>query len=949
MFAETVIGRDREVARLRAGLAALRAGRGGVLAVTGEPGIGKTRLLGELAGLAEASGLLALSGRAAELERDVPFAALADALDDFVAARPPRDLADLADDLVGVLPCLGVPPPGGDARLRAHRALRTLLGRLGSERPLVLMLDDLQWADPGTIRAVAHLVRRPATPAILLVLALRPAQVPPELRVLLDGALRDGRLDRLDLAPLSRAEADALAGAPVDDAVWRDAGGNPFYLLELGRTAGRARRPGGEPDLGVPPRVAAALAGEIAAVDGPLRGLLDGAAVAGDPFEIEVAAAAAGLDEDAALEALDGLLERDLVRSTGAPRRFRFRHPIVRRAVATVAGEGWRIAAHARIDELLAARGAPASARAHHLARSAAHGDAAAADVLTAAAAETSPREPATAAVWLRRAIEILPADADPARRVGLLVQQAMAEGTAGMGQEARATLDEVLGILPPGLPDRVRLAAFAALLDTLMGRPDRATALLEGELAALPSPGAPGTATLTLELGKVDSTLGRFDAAAGWWERSVGAARDEGDPVLLAAALGALASSEIGRGRLERALALLDEASPLLDACSDAALASRLDAAIWLARPLQAVGRTDDALRHLERCVTVSEATGQAHMVPMARLLEAMILLERGRLAELRAVGDALAELGLLTGNPQLVAMAAPFQIAARTGLGQVEDALRLGEESLRLARPFGPLIATGTAHFLAEALLERGEADRAVEVVLATAGGPDLPGMEVSFAPAVYLMLTRAEVARRRVEAAAGWADRAAEVVARAPVPYRVAEARTAAALVALAGGDPATAAMRGQEAVDAADGAGAPLAGARARVVVGRALAATGERDRAIEVLRQAAAAAESCGAVSLRDEAQRELRRLGQRAGRPGGPGGGALSDREREVAGLVAEGRTNREIAAVLHLSERTVEAHMRRIFAKLGVRTRAAVAAEVARSADRAPGTRTAS
>jgi DNA-binding NarL/FixJ family response regulator len=146
----------------------------------------------------------------------------------------------------------------------------------------------------------------------------------------------------------------------------------------------------------------------------------------------------------------------------------------------------------------------------------------------------------------------------------------------------------------------------------------------------------------------------------------------------------------------------------------------------------------------------------------------------------------------------------------------------------------------------------------------------------------------------------------------------------AALAADLAEARGEDPAQVAA----AIRALPG-GAAWTAARARLADGRALAAAGDRAGAIEALREAEAAFASFGAARRRDEAVRELRQLGHRVRRaPSGQGDGALTAREREIAGLVAAGRTNREIAAQLVLSERTIEAHLRNVYAKLGVRSR---------------------
>jgi predicted ATPase len=160
-----------------------------------------------------------------------------------------------------------------------------------------------------------------------------------------------------------------------------DSGGNPFYLQQLARTRDRAplgpAASGARDELAeleVPPAVAAALIQELGLVSSRARRLLQGAAVVGDPFELSLATVAAGQPDTEALHALDELLALELVRRIQGPRRFRFRHPVVRRAVYTATPHGWRLAAHDRTARALAGRGDPPAARAHHLAQSAARG-----------------------------------------------------------------------------------------------------------------------------------------------------------------------------------------------------------------------------------------------------------------------------------------------------------------------------------------------------------------------------------------------------------------------------------------------------------------------------------------------------------------------------------------------------------------------------------------------
>ena len=341
---EQLVGRVAELDSLRDAVAGLEREPAAVV-LFGEPGIGKTRLLIELAALADERGCTVLAGSGAELESDLPFAVFVDALDEYVAGLDPRRLESLEDEigaeLARVLPSLSGLARAGeptlpDERYRAHRAVRELLERIAATKPLVLILDDVHWADPASVELIGALLRRPPAAAVLLVLAARPRQLPDRLAAALERTERAGSLGRIGLGALKRDEAGELLGGGVDaalaDRLYQESGGNPFYLEQLARSpqlplaASEA-----DPKLGdveVPRAVLGALAEELGLLAQPTRSLLQGAAVAGDPFEPELAAAAAGAEQEGAMPALDELLALELVRPTNVPRRFRFRHPL---------------------------------------------------------------------------------------------------------------------------------------------------------------------------------------------------------------------------------------------------------------------------------------------------------------------------------------------------------------------------------------------------------------------------------------------------------------------------------------------------------------------------------------------------------------------------------------------------------------------------------------------
>ena len=471
--ASRLVGRERELSAIARALEHLAGAQAGFIEVAGEPGIGKTRLLGELAAQAAGSGCLVLCGRATEFERDAPYGLWLDALDPHLRALDDARLRRLAGDeaeaLAVALPAfadlLDAPAPPAE-RYLVHRAMRALLERLAAPRPLVVGLDDVHWGDPASLDLLAALARRPPEGAVLLAVAYREGQAPDALVA----ALADtARADRLLPAPLDLAEAGALVGGDLAPELYALSGGNPFYLEQLARA-----RPGaqvatslGPGAAGIPAAVAASLAGELDALPAPARRVLEAAAVAGEPFEPDLVADVAEMAERDTLAALDALLAPALIRPTATPRRFSFRHPLLRHAVYAGAPGAWRLHAHARAAEALARRGAGPVERAHHVEHAAQRGDRAAVELLADAARRVYGQAPATAARYLDSALRLLPDDAEPARAnraaadAGVrAVRRRAARGGAGrVRRDARARSPRRMGAARAAarLPERDR------------------------------------------------------------------------------------------------------------------------------------------------------------------------------------------------------------------------------------------------------------------------------------------------------------------------------------------------------------------------------------------------------------------------------------------------------------------------------------------------------------
>src|SRR3954453_16103540 len=221
------VGRRPELGLLDAALDELDGRRAQAIEIVGAAGIGKTRLLAELAASADTRGYIVLSGAGADLDRDLPFWVFVDALDEYLAGVEPRRLANLDEDvrveLAQVFPSLSDLGRGGapatlHERYRTNRAVREMLERLGATKPLVLLLDDFHWADPASVDLAASLLHRPPAAGVLMVLASRPNHSPSRLRSATAQALRAGQLSRIELDPLSGEEAATLLGRESSDA-----------------------------------------------------------------------------------------------------------------------------------------------------------------------------------------------------------------------------------------------------------------------------------------------------------------------------------------------------------------------------------------------------------------------------------------------------------------------------------------------------------------------------------------------------------------------------------------------------------------------------------------------------------------------------------------------------------------------------------------------------------
>jgi len=953
-----LVGRDAELKIVAGALDAVAGGASRALGVLGEPGIGKSRLLGEIARGAGERGHLVLAGRASELELDVPFALWVDALDAHVAALAPdkltalghERLADLAVALPAVARACEIAPSPTVERHRVARAVRGLVELLAAQRPVVLLLDDVHWADPASADVVTLLLHRPPARAALLAIAARTGRAP-TIEAALQRATRHDVAEVLEPGPLSREQAEALLprglGPAARAQLYRDSGGNPFFLEALAAAGAPGAGAAATPTGGVPRAVLAALAGEIARLTPAARALAQGAAVAGDPFELTLAARAAALPEAAALTALEELETCDLVRPGSDPRRWRFRHPLLRRAVYESAGGGWRLGAHGRAAALLEGRGATPGERAHHVARAAGPGDLDAVELLERAASRAASAAPATAAEWLEAALRLLPSTAD-VRRLALLRAKATALASAGRPFEAAEALRGALGLLAPDDAERVEVVIALAELEAVWTQqPDEARRMLSDERERAAGP-AGATAALTLAMAAERAASGDHAATERLADEARVAARAAGDPIVEAAAAAGAADAAHCRLRGEGPEALADVdarlvvAGRLVGALSDEQVAERLHMLLSLTLAHLSSGSPGPARAAAQRGLAIARRAGQGLLAPAFVCMRGFVAYELGELDAAQADAEEALEAALISGNVPVAYWASIQSSWVALARGRPDDAIARAE----VARDtLGTHSGSQAGFTLADARLAAGDPRGALDALEGFGWvSPRLWTLDRVKAAEVAV---RVLLALDRVDEADAWARRAPIECGGRRSGVCAAVAAHARASVALARDDPRGAARHAATGAAAADAARARLWAGRCRALRGEALAAAGHVAKAREEARRAASELAACGAAGYRDDALRVLRRLGERprprlvVAPPVGLDGrlATLSPREREVSALLAEAATNAQIAHRLKLSESTVEKHVSRVLAKLGMSTRSGVAALLARQA----------
>jgi DNA-binding CsgD family transcriptional regulator/tetratricopeptide (TPR) repeat protein len=931
------VGRVRELGELGHALDTARAGGGTTVLVAGEAGIGKTRLASELVARARDAGFEVLLGRSIDLVgTELPF-------QPFVEAVGP----------LGAFPQTDAQAAG--SQLRVFQETLALLAGRASIAPVLLVLEDLHWADTSTLDLVVFLAHNLRDRRVLLLATYRadePASAE-RVRRLAVGVRRSGSALVLELGPLDRealtellvAHADALPPVALTDAIVARSEGNPFFAEELLAAADQGGAlPHGLRDL---------LLQRVMSLDPATRGLLRLAAAAGRDIGYPLLRAVAALPERDVRESLRQAVEHGVLVAEQATGSFGFRHALLAEAVYATLLPGEREELHARLAE--------------ELARSA-----------TSAPAELAPHWAAAG-----RTKEALAASVEAARQ---------AEAVFGLA-EALAHLERALGLWP-AVPDAAELAdldlaglcSWAAELASQAGVAPRAVELAQQAIELVEERDPLRAARLYDRLGRYLHESGRTDAALSAFEHVVELVPAQPPSAGGAHALAALAHGLMLAWRFDESLATCEQALAL--ARRVGADAVELRALLDLGRNLAYLGRAAEGVAQLWRALELAEESGDPLALLHGYVSLTDVLMMLGRPREAARIGERGLEVVRRYGIDTTVLVA--NSIEALVAIGEWDEADSLSAAALRAMTANFPYMLlmlradlelgrgdfeAARAHleaalatlredrgqgiydvFLAElALWERrwAEADQAVRDGLARARSPQAAQLRVWFcAKGLRAQAELAALARARRDAAAvrSWLARAGKLIAVARRAAAEASAVTpnAAGWRALAEAEHERAHGLAQpeswvQAAAAWERLERPPLAAYCRWRQAEALVAAGaSRGEASAPLREAHALAARIGAKPLAGE----LELLAQRGrlelappdvGSPDRKQGLeeilGLTPREAEVLNLLARGYTNREIAATLVISVRTAGVHVSHILRKLGAPNRLEAAA----------------
>ena len=894
---DAVVGRDRELEQLRVVLDAPSAWPA-ALVLEGEAGAGKTALW--TAALRLAGDRRVLRARPSGAEARLAFAALGDLLDGLPGAVRAGLPGLQRRALEAALLVADENEP--DADLRAVGvAVLGVLRRLAADGPVIVAVDDEQWLDAPSAAALTFALRRLRDEPVLALMARRtPAGDAPVSGTAT--ALEPGRSTRIAVGPLGleplRRMLESRLGVswtrPALVRIHETSGGNPLYALELARALARG-------DPAVPATLRGLLSERLSRLPAGAADLLAFAAACDQP-DVAVLAEATGRDVAADLDAAvaDGIVVLE-----GA--RIRFAHPLLAAVAHEAAPERRRREIHRRLAGILR----EPEQRAMHLALAAAGADEKTAGALAAAAERAHARGATLAAADLaQHALRLTPS----ARRAQARVRALAAADylfAAGGSDAARAILECEAGGAPDGAP-RAEALVRLALLDTYDGELESARA---HAVAAYEQGGAGPELEIVIRrrLAMILLLLGEPAAAEPHAEAALRLAEAHADAGVIAQASANLALLRVFLGRAPVGVAV----DALAGAGQVAGPASIDDSPVAVRSLLQMyAGELDAARAGLDACVAGAAERGDESSVAGLLFARSELECRAGRFAEAAALAERGLEASTQTGQ-RLSRSVSLFAVAlAAAHLGREEVARACAQE--------GVAIAVAAGHRFAEAqnlwalgvlelsLGRHAEAAAALGRVLEIAEAAELGFPDVL------------PVAPDAIEAQLGAGHLDGAIVRLDGL--RAGDQVRAAALVRAARGHPEEA-IRMLEGALADGAASSAFAVGRLQLALGQVLRRARRKAPARAALAEAEARFSECGATLWQARAVAEAARIGGR-----GPATSELTPTERRVAELVARGSPNKSVAAALFVTVGTVEAHLSRVYAKLGVRSRAELA-----------------
>jgi len=921
-----LLERERELARVAELVETAANGELALAVVEGPAGAGKSAILSALAARSSDAGFRVLRAIGLEFERGYPFGVVRQlfepllyVLDEQARSEVFAGAAGLAEELLAGRGAESGPRLADPGFALMHSLYWVLVG-LTDLAPLALVVDDVQWADPLSLRFLGFALKRSDQLPLLMAVARRDAPADEQPSVL--ATVLSGPATVIRPAPLSREAIASLltraVGRELDDEVVAEAerltDGNPLYVRELADSLSSAGDAVAGDPMGILRGAAPAAVGrrvqtELARLAGAAQAIAQAAAVLGEEVPLRHAAALAEVDPEAT--GVDALARAGIL-VVGEP--LRFRHPLVREAVLGSIEPRARALSHGRAAQLLIGAGEPPERAAVHLLKSDPAGDPEVVSTLRAAAkralAEAAPELAISA---LTRALREPP---DSVERPLVLKDLALAEAQLGNPDAALEHFEEAFASV--GSLEQLADGAgtYAALLNN-RGRFAEANALGDLVVNAIADP----ERRLMLE------------AELGGWGWEIPAVRERlsrlttglhGETLAERLLLGLRACDAAKTGAISAADAVGLVRSALGEGQLLAELGPDSPTYVRMLVELSQMDESDALDRELDEAITEARRRGAWFCLAIASALRSARALSRGRLlsaeADARTGVEIASQMAWLTGAPVCL----DVLLAVLLEAGDLDEAERLlDENNFSGPIPEGPgfteLLEVRGRLRIAQGRSELGIKDlEEVRSRLATAGGtlPTRTQIARSLAPA--LMQVGREPEAREV------ADEALRVARTSGVARYIADALRARALANAGGPD----VDQLREAAAIYEGIDGQLGVARTLLDIGSALRRRRQAAAARDPLRRALDLARACGARPLAKRAEHELRAAGARPRRDRITGRDALTASEQRVAQLAIEGMTNRQIAETLFVTRKTVESHLDHVFRKLGIHAR---------------------